>query len=78
MTDPEYTDLVETVLRRAGELFNNAPNDQATKRNNLLEAILNELKAIRQDQVIIKEALLYAPNGPGAERARESFEAQQK
>lgn len=57
----------------------------ATRRNDTLEAILNELRvirensvAMRQDQVIIKEALLYAPGGPGADQARESFEAQQK
>jgi len=53
-------------------------NAVADKRNDILEAILDELRAMRQDQAIIKEALLYAPGGPGADQARESFEAQQK
>lgn len=43
------------------------------RRNELLEQILEELKAIRKDQEIMKEAMLYAPDGPGAEKACRSF-----
>ena len=44
-----------------------------TKRIKLLEGILEELKAIRKDQEIMKEAMLYAPDGPGAQEACRSF-----
>lgn len=72
---------VEKVIQIFRDQVNeiSAQTDAATsRRNDLLEAILNELKGIRQDQVIIKEALLYAPGGPGADQARQSFEAHRK
>jgi hypothetical protein len=46
---------------------------QEEKKIQLLQAILDELKAIREDAKIVKEALLFHPDGPGAEAARQHF-----
>ena len=46
---------------------------QEEKKTQLLQAILDELKAIREDAKIVKEALLFHPDGPGAEAARQHF-----
>lgn len=43
------------------------------KKTQLLQAILDELKAIREDTKVVKEALLFHPDGPGAEEARQHF-----
>lgn len=43
------------------------------KKLQLLEAILEELKAIRQDTAMVKEAILFNPDGPGAAAAKDHF-----
>ena len=39
----------------------------------VMEAILEELKSIRKDTEVMKEAILFQPGGPGAEAAKEHF-----
>ena len=46
---------------------------QEEKKTQLLQAILDELKAIRDDTKMVKEAILFHPDGPGAEAARQHF-----
>jgi len=51
-----------------------AADHQIDIRNKLLEDILIELKAIRRTTEDIKEVVLYAPSGPGADDAKIHFE----
>ncbi len=46
---------------------------QSILQTELLEKILEALTTIRDHQELIKEAMLYAPDGPGAEKACRSF-----
>lgn len=43
------------------------------KKIKMLEGILEELKSIRKDTEVMKEAILFQPGGPGAEAAKEHF-----
>lgn len=47
--------------------------DKEEKKIELLEAILEELKAIRQDTAMVKEIIMFRPNGPGADAAKDHF-----
>jgi hypothetical protein len=47
--------------------------DNEQRKLQLLEAILEELKAIRQDTAMVKEVLLFQPEGPGAHAAKDHF-----
>ncbi len=57
--------------------FAREQNLKADKRGEhqveLLEKILDTLNTIRDHQELMKEAMLYAPEGPGAKRACCSF-----
>lgn len=75
MDTGDFERVVESYQKQIAQITA-AQNAVAAKRNSLLEDILTELRAIRKDQEIMKDAILYAPSGPGAAAARDSFDAQ--
>ena len=65
--------MAGTMMTQGLDTMADAYHEHENKNLKMLQAILDELKAIHKETQIIKEALIFHPDGPGACAVHEHF-----